>query len=196
MQEKTAVFDYLPWKKPLLQLVLVLSIFLFAGEVQAAFNKHEIKLISEKIESTFQILIDTWKEELYFEMYDFGQRKSRKHLSRGEFAQRMVDLKWKPTLKAIKIDRIDILYHSYAVIYFWQQFEHKVNSLNRIEKYMIFPIILETNQWKFDLTQLIRIPYEGKFKAPQSSAPQKLTEKQKPQSTAESTEPDNQAAGN
>lgn len=156
--------------------ILPILLFVFTSDLHAAFNKHEIKVITEAIEESFRLLIDTWNEELYFEMYDFGQKSSQKRLSRGEFAQRMVDLKWKPTLKPIKIDRIDILYHNYAVIYFWQEFENKVNTLNKIEKYMIFPVILETNKWNFDLTQLIRIPYEGKFQKPESDTQQNKPE--------------------
>ena len=135
-------------------------------ELQAAFNQHEIKLMTENIEERFDLLIDTWNEELYFEMYDFGQRASHQRISRGEFAQRMVELKWKPTLKPVEIVKVDILYLNYAVIYFWQEFENKVNVLRKVRKYMVFPVILENNIWKFDLTQLIRIPYEGSFEKP------------------------------
>lgn len=130
---------------------------------QSQFNTHEIKVIKEKIQMSFDLLINTWNEELYFEMYDLGQRQSRMKLSRVEFAQRMVELKWKSSLKPVKIEKIDIIYHNYAIIYFFQEFENKVNSLRLIEKKMIFPAILEDGSWKFDLTQLINIPYEGKF---------------------------------
>ena len=165
-------------------LVLVL-IFTGSNNLFAAFNKYETKVITEEIEEAFKLLIDTWNEELYFEMYDFGQRDSQQRLTRGEFAQRMVELKWKPTLAPIKIDRIEILYLNYAVIYFWQEFENKVNVLEKVKKYLVFPVILENNRWKFDLTQLIRIPYEGKFKQPQppkqNSSPQsKPAEKAQP----------------
>ncbi len=132
------------------------------------FNRYEMKIITEKIESSFVLLIDTWNEELYFEMYDLGQRNSQQRLSRGEFAQRMVELKWSPTLTPIKIDRIDVLYRNFAVIYFWAEFQNKVNQLRKIKKYMTFPIILENDEWKFDLTQLIRIPFEGKLEKPES----------------------------
>jgi hypothetical protein len=148
--------------------LLALIWILLAGDLYSAesFNQYEMEIITEKIETSFELLIDTWNEELYFEMYDFGQRNSQKRLSRGEFAQRMVDLKWKPTLAPMKIDRIDILYRNFAVIYFWMEFGNKVNLLQKIKKYITFPIILENNDWKFDLTQLIRIPFEGKLEKP------------------------------
>lgn len=160
--------------------ILRRSLLLFAAwmvvvcvsrDLQAAFNQHEIKLMTENIEERFDLLIDTWNEELYFEMYDFGQRASHQRISRGEFAQRMVELKWKPTLKPVEIVKVDILYLNYAVIYFWQEFENKVNVMRKVRKYMVFPVILENNIWKFDLTQLIRIPYEGTFQKPKEPAP-------------------------
>ncbi len=165
-----------------------LLIFLvFSADAKADFNKHELKIITERIESAFNLLIDTWNEELYFEMYDLGQRNSQMRLSRGEFAQRMVELKWKSSLKPIKIDKIEIVYMNYAVIYFWQEFENKVNILQKVEKYMILPAILESDNWKFSLTQLIRVPYEGKFKArPLKKAPKK-EEKIKPTDEAETS---------
>lgn len=150
----------------LICMVACLAALLLPAEA-GAFNKFEVKIMTENIQESFTLLIDTWKEELYFEMYDFGQRTSQRKLTRSEFAQRMVELKWKPSLKPIEIDRIELLYHNYAVIYFWQEFVNKVNTLRTIRKYMTFPTILEGGQWKFDLTQLIRIPYEGKFQKPQ-----------------------------
>jgi len=155
-----------------LKAIFLLFLLVFSVNAHADFNKYEIKIITERIESAFSLLIDTWNEELYFEMYDLGQRSSQMRLSRGEFAQRMVDLKWKPSLKPIRIDKIEIIYMNYAAIYFWQEFENKVNMLQKVEKYMTLPTILESNNWKFDLTQLIRIPYEGKFKEqPPKEAP-------------------------
>ncbi len=158
-------------RRSFLSFVALIVTAFASHDLQAAFNQHEIKLMTENIEERFDLLIDTWNEELYFEMYDFGQRGSQQRISRGEFAQRMVELKWKPTLKPIEIERIDILYLNYAVIYFWQEFENKVNVMRKVRKYMVFPVILEDNIWKFDLTQLIRIPYEGKFQKPMESAP-------------------------
>jgi hypothetical protein len=160
-------------------MIVWFSVTFIVVELYAAFNQHEIKLMTENIEERFNLLIDTWNEELYFEMYDFGQRASHHRISRGEFAQRMVELKWKPTLKPVEIVKVDILYLNYAVIYFWQEFENKVNILRKVRKYMIFPVILENNIWKFDLTQLIRIPYEGKFVKPAEPAPTPADSKSK-----------------
>ncbi len=157
--ESTLKMKYLS----LLILAFVIYGAISPAECQAGINTYETKVINKQITASFHLLIDNWNEELYFDMYDFGQRNSKKQLTRAEFAQRMVDLKWKPTLKKVKISRIKILYRNYAVIYFIQEFENKVNAAQRIEKEMIFPTLLEKKDWKFDLTQLINIPYEGKF---------------------------------
>ncbi len=157
--------------RPFLLIAALTMAISFSHDLQAAFNQHEIKLMTENIEERFDLLIDTWNEELYFEMYDFGQRASHQRISRGEFAQRMVELKWKPTLKPVEIEKVDILYLNYAVIYFWQEFENKVNVMRKVRKYMVFPVILENNIWKFDLTQLIRVPYEGTFQKPKDPTP-------------------------
>lgn len=158
-------------------ICILLTTHLYGEET---FNQYEMEIITEKIEGAFTLLIDTWNEELYFEMYDFGQRNSQMKLSRGEFAQRMVELKWKPTLTPVEIDRIDVLYRNFAVIYFWMEFENKVNLLRKIKKYMTFPIILENDDWKFDLTQLIRIPFEGKLEKPKSLEAPKPKPEEKP----------------
>ena len=187
-QPLTSVNQMTLSKKQICLFALLIPILLTApSALQADFNKHEIKIINEQIEGSFKLLVDTWNEELYFEMYDLGQRKSQKRLSRGEFAQRMVDLRWKPTLKPIKIDKIDILYMNYAVIYFWQEFENKVNVMQKVDKYMVFPAILEGERWKFDLTQLIRIPYEGTFKEQPKEKPKEEV-KEKPETEKETGE--------
>ncbi|MCP4750994.1 MAG: hypothetical protein GY866_08880 [Proteobacteria bacterium] len=131
--------------------------------LQAQPNFYEEKIIVEKVLKDFRVLIETWNEELYFEMYELGSRKSKVSLTQGEFAQRMVDLKWKPALKPLENEKVQILYRNFVVIYFIQEFEHKINITETIKKQMVFAAVMENNTWKFDLTQLINIPYEGKL---------------------------------
>jgi hypothetical protein len=138
---------------------------LLAGPVNlsAQPNNYEAQLIKEKILNDFHILIDTWKEELYFEMYQLGDSRSKSILSQGEFAQRMVDLQWKPSLDALKNVNVQIIYRNLSAIHFDQQFENKVNLTQTLWKRMIFSTVLESKTWKFDLKQLINIPYEGRL---------------------------------
>ena len=144
-------------------LVVLLLLSFLPMTAFCALNSFELKVIKRGVKASFNLLIDTWQEELYFEMYDLGQKKSKRELSKSEFAQRMVDLKWKPSLKPIIIEKIHVIYRNFVAIYYIQEFENKVNSLQVIRKRMVLPMILEKEKWRFDLTQLINIPFEGKF---------------------------------
>ena len=152
-------------------LTATIALFLItAGNpvvLSAQPNHYESLVIKEKILNDFRILIDTWTEELYFEMYQLGDMGSKGILSQGEFAQRMVDLAWKPTLNPIKNEKINIIYRNFAAIEFDQEFENKVNQTQTIWKRMIFATVLENKTWKFDLKQLINIPYEGQIIDPE-----------------------------
>lgn len=75
-----------------------LSLFLLTSSVQAAPNRYEREIIERQIVSSFRLMVQQWQEELYFEIYDLGQKNSKQKMSIEEFAQRMVDLKWRPSL--------------------------------------------------------------------------------------------------
>ena len=152
-------------------LLLGILLTMALNSVDAYPNKYEIKVIKEKIETSFSNLFQMWKEELYFEMYDHGQKKSRTIIAKPEFAQRMVELKWKPTLKPIKIENIDIIYRNFAAIKCLIEFENKINRTQIVVKEIIFPAILEDINWKFDLIQLIRSPFIGKYYEPPPPKP-------------------------
>lgn len=162
-----------------LLLMALFCIMFFAGpaDLAAQPNHYESQLIREKILTDFHILIDTWTEELYFEMYQLGDLGSKGILSQGEFAQRMVDLQWKPTLSPLQNEKVTIIYRNFASIEFDQQFENKVNQTQTIWKRMIFSTVLENKTWKFNLKQLINIPYEGEVVDPE--AERKAAEKAK-----------------
>lgn len=156
------------WIGYFLYVIFLGSIFLVHINLSAQPNHYEEILIKESVLDEFTTLINTWKEELYFEMYDFGSTESKSVLSLVEFAQRMVDLRWKPSLVPLKNVDIQIVYRNYATIRFVQQYENKINMTDIVTKEMVFPATMEGNQWKFDLTQLINIPYEGKlYKEPE-----------------------------
>lgn len=141
--------------------VSLMQLFFVSFPVHAGINFYEKELIRHKIEAAFQLLIQSWQEELYFEMYDFGQKESKNKLSKEEFAQRMVELKWKPGVgKAnVVIKEIKLLYRNYGLVIVEIEYQHKTNTARVYRKQEIFPAILENNNWKFDLTQIIRIPY-------------------------------------
>jgi hypothetical protein len=151
--------------KPTILIMITLCWMVLAGSVNlsAQPNSYEETLIKEKILSDFHMLIDTWNEELYFEMYQLGDSLSKSILSQGEFAQRMVDLQWKPSLSELKNVTVKIIYRNLSAIHFDQEYENKINLTQTLWKRMIFPTVLESKTWKFDLKQLINIPYEGRL---------------------------------
>lgn len=147
-------------------LSVLLALLLWSAPIGAEPNPYESKIIRKDILKSFKILMDMWKEELYFDMYEKGQRGSRQRLAKGEFAQRMVDLAWKPSLKEENIRQVEILYRNYASIHVRMEFENKLNPTRKLLKDLVFSSILEGEKersWRFDLTQLIRIPYAGRF---------------------------------
>lgn len=145
------------------KLILLVGVFyLIAFKAYATPNPYEIQILHTKINAAFHLLMETWKEELYFDIYDLGTQKSKTKLSKEVFAQRMVDLKWKPTITKEEIVKIDIYYLNFAGIHSEIEFESKVNPLRVIKKGIVFPTFFENNGWKFDLMQLIRTPFFGK----------------------------------
>lgn len=183
------------YRRGLVLLIVVCTIFgMMPKALVAQPNHYESQLIREKILTDFQILIDTWTEELYFEMYQLGDLRSKGILSQGEFAQRMVDLAWKPTLSPLKNLKINIIYRNFASIVFDQQFENKVNQTQTIWKRMIFSTVMENKTWKFDLKQLINIPYEGRIIDP--DAERKKAEAEKAAAEKKAKEQEAQAQAN
>jgi len=144
--------------------VLLCSLWLLLGTT--AFgdpNPYEARILKKQIMVSYNALMDMWHEELYFDMYNLGQHGSRKNLEKNEFAQRMVDLAWKPSLKPDEMRKMDVLYRNFANLHVRMEFENKIDTTRKLFKDMVFTAILEDKQWKFDLTQLIRTPYNGEF---------------------------------
>ncbi|MDH5560020.1 MAG: hypothetical protein OEY59_04105 [Deltaproteobacteria bacterium] len=133
-------------------------------------NSYEIKSIREQVLVSFHSLMDMWREELYFDMYGLGLSDDKKIISKVEFAQRMVDLYWKPSLKPEIIENAIVDYRTLVEIHAVIEFEHKVNPGRRIKRRMFFLGILENNKWNFSLRQLIKAPFSGK---PYSEPPKK-----------------------
>lgn len=150
---KKARFLFLCW----------LVLLLWAPVLKAEPNPYETKILRKQVMTQLMSLMDMWKEELYFDMYDLGQRAAKKRLSKAEFAQRMVDLAWKPALTENDVKSVRILYRNYVLLDVRVNFEYKLNPNRRLLKDMTLTAILEEKGWKFDLTQLIRVPFAGKF---------------------------------
>lgn len=126
-------------------------------------NPYEVERIQEQITSSFKDLMEIWREELYFEMYEKGQQRSKVILQKGDFAQRMVDLKWKPRLEGEKIEEIKVIYRNFARLTCTIPFIHKINQKRFLTKRFTLQLILEKGQWKYDLKTFIRAPFSGQF---------------------------------
>jgi len=146
-----------------MKLFFVLCMLLGGTLASADPNPYETRILKKQIMVSYTTLMDMWHEELYFDMYNLGQHASRKKLAKGEFAQRMVDLAWKPSLNPEEMRKMDILYRNFANLHVRVEFENKIDPTRKLLKDMVFTAILENKHWKFDLTQLIRIPYNGDF---------------------------------
>jgi len=144
--------------------VFVLLLLLLLPRLgQAAPNYYEVNIIKKQVEKSFFNFLDMWKEELYFDMYELGQKNSQTRLSKSEFAQRMVDLPWKPSLTKPRISTIEVDYRNFTLIHCVLEMENKINSYRKVLKKYTFHVILEKGGWKFDLTQVIKVPFIGKF---------------------------------
>ncbi|MDX2471026.1 MAG: hypothetical protein QNL04_10670 [SAR324 cluster bacterium] len=149
-------------------LIGLLLIFLFTvtfcpRKLEAKPNYYEVRIVKAEVKKSFENFISMWKEELYFDMYDHGQIYSRRLMGKSEFAQRMVDLPWKPSAKEMTIEEIEVDYRSFTLIRCVLEMENKTNPSRKVEKRYYFHVILEKGKWKFDLGQIIRVPFVGKI---------------------------------
>jgi hypothetical protein len=140
--------------------IFLLSI-LSQNTIFAKVTRYEKEVIKEKILSSFKVAIQQWQEELYFDLYDLGQTSSKTQLSKEEFAQRMVELKWKPATEksAIKILTTTIFYRNYGLIKCQISYVHKVNVDKIFTREEEFEVKLEDKEWKFDLKKIIQTPF-------------------------------------
>ena len=147
----------------LLLACMLLSTLSLPLKVEAAPNYYEVRIVKAEVRAAFENFLSMWKEELYFDMYDHGQIYSRRLMGKSEFAQRMVDLPWKPSQKDLVIEEISVDYRSFTMIQCVVEMENKTNPSRKVEKRYYFHVILEKGKWKFDLGQVIRVPFVGKF---------------------------------
>ena len=141
-------------------LVLALILCLRADPVLAAPTRYEKQEVEAQALEAFRRIMDLWKEELYFELYDKGMESTKKQVSLEDFAQRMVELAWLPQgelnpkfLKS-KFRFRTMIYVSARVKY-----RHKFNPDNTFFKDHTFLLLEEKGTWRIDLVQLVRAPY-------------------------------------
>jgi len=149
---------------------LFFSLFLNISSASAReLTSLELKFIENQARSTFVQFLQLWKEERFFEMYEFGKIRSKEQLSLEEYATRMVELDWIPEGLA-KDTPIEVNFHFRTMLYLNVSitFRHKNSPELQFTKQQPFLLIWEKDQWRFDLLQLIRSPF---YTPPESRKP-------------------------
>ncbi len=120
----------------------------------------ELTAIREETRVVFKDFLQMWKEERYFELYNFGKKHSRDQISMEEFATRMVELDWVP-VDLLPEKKPEILYHYRTLIYVNAAivFRHKSFFDLQLTKQQSFLLLKEVGEWRFDLLQMIRSPF-------------------------------------
>ena len=141
-------------------LLLVLMLSPCADSVLAAPTRFEKQEVEAQALEAFRRIMDLWKEELYFELYDSGMESTKKQVSLEAFAQRMVELAWLPQgeLNA-KFLKAKFRFRTMIYISARVQYRHKFNPDKTFFKDHIFLLLEENGTWRVDLVQLVRAPF-------------------------------------
>ena len=123
------------------------------------FEKRNIEL--QALEA-FKQIINRWREEVYFELYDSGMEESQKRITRQDFAQRMVELSWVPQGE-LNPKFLKLRYHFRTMVYVTARvpYRHKFDQTRSFSKDQTMVMVWEKGQWRIDLIELIRSPYSG-----------------------------------
>ena len=120
----------------------------------------ELETIQKETRFVFANFLQLWQEERYFELYNYGGKKSIEQISHEEFATRMVELDWVPVgLKPLKEPIISFRYKTLVYVTAEIVFQHKNYFDLKFPKQQSFLLIKEKGKWSFDLIQMIRSPF-------------------------------------
>lgn len=127
---------------------------------QAEPTRYEKQNVEAQALEAFRRMLGLWKEELYFELYEFGMESTKKQVSMGIFAQRMVELAWVPhgELNA-KFLKPKFRFRTMVYINARVEYRHKFNPDRKFLKDHTFLLFEENGTWRIDLVQLVRAPY-------------------------------------
>ncbi len=150
-----------PLALPVLGLVLTLGLLTVpAGTLTAEPNAFEQKQIEAQALETFRRIINLWREEVYFELYDYGQTASRERIAQEAFAQRMVELDFVPgAAPNAKYITTEFRYRTAVYVTARVYYKHKFNPALSFTKDQTVLLLREGGRWRIDLVQLIRAPY-------------------------------------
>lgn len=141
-------------------LLLALMPWPHADPVLAAPTRYEKQEVEAQALEAFRRIMDLWKEELYFELYESGMESTKKQVSLEAFAQRMVELAWLPQgeLNA-KFLKPKFRFRTMVYISARVQYRHKFNPDKTFFKDHTFLLLEEDGTWRIDLVQLVRAPF-------------------------------------
>jgi len=127
---------------------------------QAKPNPFEQKRIETEAQEAFRVIIQLWRQELYFELYDLGSESTQARIPREEFAQRMVELPFVPLGDLNpKYLKSKLRYRSMVYVEARVDYRHKFNTSRTFHRDHSFLLLKEGKSWRVDLVQLIRAPY-------------------------------------
>lgn len=131
-----------------------------AFEAKAEPTQHEIDHMKKQVFEAFTQFLKLWREERYFELYEWGKKQSQDHITPEEFATRMVELSWVPE-GLEKEPPLEISFRFRTLIYVSAtvHFRHKTNSTRQLSKTQHFQLVWEEDRWRFDLLQMLRSPF-------------------------------------
>ena len=145
----------------LLLFLLTLSYFTnYQGVFARQPSPAELDAIQNETMVVFQNFLQLWREESYFELYNFGKQQSLNQITIEEFATRMVELDWVPVGLEIE-NKPAISYYYRTLLYVTAVivFRHKSDLDLQFKKKQSFLLIKENGKWRFDLLQMIRSPF-------------------------------------
>lgn len=128
--------------------------------LRAEPSVYEQERISREAQEAFQNVINLWREEVYFELYDHGTAASRQRIGREAFAQRMVELRWIPE-GPLNERRVETTFHFRTLVYVTAEvrYREKFNPQRSFAKRHTLAMLRENGDWHVDLVALLRAPY-------------------------------------
>ena len=140
-----------------LLLALLLSV---PRAAQAEPGVYEQRKIAAQALESFRRIMDLWRQEVYFELYDLGMESSKARISREDFAQRMVQLDWLPQGE-LDPKFLTAEYRFRTAVYISARipYRNKFNASPPFSKDETILMLKEGGEWHVDLIQLIRSPF-------------------------------------
>lgn len=165
MNFELRIFDPLMAAKRIFIILVIMFCWVNIFSVLPALNARqptpvELAAIRKETMVVFKDFLQMWKEERYFELYNYGKKHSRDQITIEEFATRMVELDWVP-VDLLPEKMPEISYHYRTLIYVNAAivFRHKSFFDLQFTKQQSFLLLKEAGKWRFDLLQMIRSPF-------------------------------------